>query len=195
MINEYNALREEIIFLMKKISLHSQIMFVLVSTLFTLMYGKDPIISIFIYIIVIAFQHDVNTCTKCILKTGMYIFVFIEENKNEYSWESALLYNDIKQKKPFKTPCTKYVLIASVTFLYSIFNLRLYEGETFIQTCIYSIFNSDTFIYTEIFFYILFYIFVVIIIYTRRIDYLKEKENFIRIWSEAKRHLRPYIAC
>ncbi len=194
MINEYKALREEIIFLMKKESLHSQIMFILVSTLFTLMYGKDPIISIFIYIIVIAFQHDINTCTKSILRIGMYIFVFIEGNKNEYSWESALLYNDMKQKKPLKTQCTKYVLIASVTCLYSIFNLRLYEGETFIQTCIYSIFQ-DTFIYTEIFFYIIFYISVLIIIYTKRIDYLKEKENFISIWSEAKRHLRPYIAC
>lgn len=183
---EYKMLREEILLNLKQVSLCSKILYTSVCGILVFSYNKDFLLTLVSYIIILSIQYESSSILKGMIRTSMYLYVFIEDGDKEFSWETSLLSGDKKYGRNYASAISMYIFFSILTFIFSIIAMVNCDDNSCITIFFNMIFGDvymrDSKIFNSIFLIIVFIV-SIYFINKNKVSYLIEKEKQIELWS------------
>ncbi|WP_302261357.1 hypothetical protein [Desulfovibrio piger] len=169
---EYKMLREEILLNLKQVSLCSKILYTSVCGILVFSYNKDFLLTLVSYIIILSIQYESSSILKGMIRTSMYLYVFIEDGDKEFSWETSLLSGDKKYGRNYASAISMYIFFSILTFIFSIIAMVNCDDNSCITIFFNMIFGDvymrDSKIFNSIFLII---VFIVSIYFINKIEH------------------------
>lgn len=175
MNEEYQALREEIMFSMQTVKNYRSLLYTIVVAVLAFAVDKGEAILFLVPFVAIVpiyllSMHQIDST----MRIGAYIYVFLEPNL-PVGWETRLYVYDQLYKNEYgtkKTSIDSYLVLSFLCIIMSIVNMDFN--------------NKDYMFYIIVFLQIVISIVCIFIFIKKRPDYLKVKEKYIADWKRVK---------